>query len=411
MMTIQTLKDWSSASWDSVAQTAQHLSTRQSNRANDMRDAQGRLKTAWPSHCHVMTPQIEDARQKHDELSSQLDEARGVIEDSVSEIGKCRDYMNNGVAEANNNAGVIKYDEFGNCSLQRDFVRQATEAERQKARVLALTLTQKIRGPIYAAQQFDYQAALALFHLAGLDLPDASDGPLDLSDEGLRYQAELTNQGGYADCVSVATLMALGMHDPNFIREHMKWDPKSKEYVVKIYDHFGREKEVRVSMAEIESNKDLSGIPGGFTNGNRNATNPSYISVYEAAMKKEWGEDRVDKPVMTQTGIRRITGNHEIPRPNPSFESIEKNLNRNPPAVMVATSSPLRSDPTTADTNLHTVGNHAYAVKGFDSDGKIVMVNAWGPAGGYDTDKNYYPGELHLTEAEFKKQFGFVAIR
>ena len=49
-------------------------------------------------------------------------------------------------------------------------------------------------------------------------------------------------------------------------------------------------------------------------------------------------------------------------------------------------------------------GTHAYAVKGFDDQGRIVLSNPWGPQGGW-IKGTYYPGELHLTEDEFKKWF------
>ena len=81
-------------------------------------------------------------------------------------------------------------------------------------------------------------------------------------------------------------------------------------------------------------------------------------------------------------------------------------LNAKPPgAVAVGTNTgpPLYPDPAKQPFESRIVPHHAYSVKGFDEQGRIILANTWGPNGGTGSDGIDYPGEVHLTEEEFRK--------
>src|SRR5699024_11974574 len=58
-----------------------------------------------------------------------------------------------------------------------------------------------------------------------------------------------------------------------------------------------------------------------------------------------------------------------------------------------------------------TVSTHVYVVTDVREDGRVVLQNPWGPDGGLqEGDDVHKPGELVLTEEEYRERFQNVTV-
>lgn len=58
-----------------------------------------------------------------------------------------------------------------------------------------------------------------------------------------------------------------------------------------------------------------------------------------------------------------------------------------------------------------TVSTHVYVVTDVREDGRVVLQNPWGPDGGFQAgDDVHKPGELVLTEEEYRERFQNVTV-
>lgn len=400
MMNIPTLQAWKAGSWQAVAQAFGTKQSSAHSSATLLRTQASVVRnSASGSLGQAAAKQLEDQAASLEELSGQFKAVKDAVDGpngAIAWIGDSQRKLSEGLDWLSGKKNV-EHDDDGFCvsTAKNDFWNPFDDWDAWWAHQNALIGTQKLRNPLWAADRNDYEASRMVDGMADLPVPTPTDGPLDLSNAGLRYQTELNNQDRYGDCVSLSSLISIVNSDPNFIREHLKWDDKAQEYIVTLYDH-GNPVDVHVKMSEIKP--EGSNFPG--------SNDPSFQSIYEVALDKQFHD--IDKGQHTHTPLERITGNKgdsSIFGP-PSFDKIHHALNQQPPGlVVVASSGRWPVDMKQVDPSKHIESAHAYSVKGFDSEGRIIVINPWGPGGGYDEKGNYYPGEVHLTQDEFNRYF------
>ena len=77
---------------------------------------------------------------------------------------------------------------------------------------------------------------------------DPLDGPVDLSDDA--FDLSQIVQGQIGDCWFLASAAAVGANDPDFIRDHIQYNPDGS-YTVTLYED-GEPVEVRVDASTID---------------------------------------------------------------------------------------------------------------------------------------------------------------
>ncbi|RRD46175.1 hypothetical protein [Tessaracoccus sp. OH4464_COT-324] len=243
-------------------------------------------------------------------------------------------------------------------------------------------------------------------------LPDT--GPVRLTDADIRLQAETSMQGEHSDCFFLSGLAGVAHADPEFIRKSLRWDPESQTYKVTVYmsTPLGAvPREVSVDPYELERNIDKLDDEG-----ERPVLGPdrriNFLSIYEAAYRKT-----LDGTILTNTGGLPSWGMSTFTGKDPdstlltphSFAEIRRTMEGKPPGAVSAGTNPgiwPYPDPAEQPYEKRIVPRHAYWVKGFDDKGRIILVNPWGPGGGvWGNDGLDYPGEVHLTEEEFREVF------
>ncbi len=258
----------------------------------------------------------------------------------------------------------------------------------------ARMLTYQVRVILTAADTVDEADAAALAALAAEQIPTPQRGPIDLDDESIRLTADINQQDGYGDCATLALLTGISEVDPQWVRDHMRWDPDKQCYLVTVYDpETGQPREVEVDPATLPT----SGAQayGG---------SPTWLAVMEEAYASEFGPEFTDYGKTFDEAAAYVLGTRGESHPA-SFDDIRATIEGEPPgAVVVGTTG--FDQPRYTDPSRRLVDGHAYVVTGFDDAGNIVLQNPWGPNGGYAQDGTYCPGEVHLTETEFKMWFG-----
>ncbi len=264
----------------------------------------------------------------------------------------------------------------------------------------ATQLTHSYRNALLRATKADQSATNALYELAGRTPPYEDDtGPVDLSDAAIRDQAMNSVQGGYGDCYFLSSLAAIGNADPQFIRDHMRWNPDTGRYEVTIYENTPMGVIGRTVEVDPDTLPDATRGPDGEV---------TFLSVYEEAYRQT-----VHGAIFTRTGglpsdaMLAITG-HEadatLVRPA-SFDEIRETVEAQPPGAVAVATNPGGPwpDPEDVPYEQRLCPRHAYWVRGFDDQGRIILVNTWGTDGGTSGGVDY-PGEVHLTEEQFREQ-------
>lgn len=212
------------------------------------------------------------------------------------------------------------------------------------------------------------------------------------------------NQQGLGDCWVLASLAAVAGNDPEFIAEHITYDPETDEYIVTLYEN-GEPVDVRVDNSFMTGEDGERYIYGVGDDGQ-----PNFASIYEKALAEHYGEDYGDiwggdpaKALETITGQKTESQSFN---PNPlafwetaaSSEGIKERLDDGE-HVVLSTKSDL-------DDDSPIVGNHAYTVVDVRDDGSVVLYNPWGsnPDSDY-VEEGLEPGEIVVPADELGDYF------
>jgi hypothetical protein len=218
--------------------------------------------------------------------------------------------------------------------------------------------------------------------------------------------ADDVNQRQFGDCWYVASLAGLAQKDPAFVQEGVKQNPNGT-VSVRIWDKEGNYHWVTMT-ADLPS--DQNGTPiGTYGNGE------SWPAYYEKAFAMAYSDDGDDErgyggiegddpkksaPYLTGKEGEDLTtggflgiGEHE----DKSLESLKEAYGS---GKVVTVSTPAdeeldKNHPAEWGNTYHT--NHAYYVRGFTDDGKVILGNPWGVSG--------YP-PITVSQEQFNKYFG-----
>ncbi|SNX63202.1 calpain family cysteine protease [Streptomyces sp. TLI_55] len=214
------------------------------------------------------------------------------------------------------------------------------------------------------------------------------------------------NQRQFGDCWYVASLAGLAQKDPKFIEEGIKQNPNGT-VSVRVWDKNGNYQWVTMT-ADLPTDRNGNPIS---TYGN----GESWPAYYEKAFAMVYSEDGDDErgyggiegddpkksaPYLTGREGDDLTsggflgiGEHE----DKSLEGLKKAFDSGK-VVTVSTPADEKLDkdhPQEWGNVYHS--NHAYYVRGFTDDGKVILGNPWGVSG--------YP-PITVSQEEFNKYFG-----
>lgn len=220
---------------------------------------------------------------------------------------------------------------------------------------------------------------------------DIQDIPMDDASLGM----DDIEQGQIGDCWVLAALGPVAQDDPDFIREHVRYDAKAGTYTVTLYDD-GEPVDVVVDASVVENG---ARDPNG---------NPNYASIYEKAMASFHGGsyDDIDGG-HSDDAFETITGRDADSGGESSFDDIQDRLD-NGDLMAVGTEDDDAFwwwEDEVDDSTI--VPNHAYMVDRIEErDGQrmIHLINPWGPDGG-TLDGEQKVGDVWLTEDEYKENF------
>ncbi|WP_426247337.1 C2 family cysteine protease [Nocardioides sp. LHG3406-4] len=396
MITVSQLAAFDPATWRSSATWSRSQGKTAQKTQQELEAQAAAVAKAWPSAVGQLAASVlRNQAASHGELATAYGDGATVIDDAAAGMVDLRAKIETVQKTVAGEPYLDGPDDAG--FVTSTFPLSLTKLiEYLQHLTLARQLTLAAREVLMQADGRDRQATLALLAMIGIDLPPTNDGPIDLTDEGIRLQADLNGQDRYGDCTTLSTLIGIAHSDPSFIREHLVWDPASGTYQVTLYQDG---KPVTVSV-------DPSTLP---TDGSQQAaTNkPSWLSIYEQAIQQQFGD--IPNGQFEDVPIARITG-HDVPLgPPPSADDIRAGMDKDPPAVITADTANAPKQPDDVDPAKRVVPGHTYAVTGLDSSGNVVLQNPWGPNGGWH-DGKYYPGEVHLTPQEYHRWFSNGAV-
>ena len=221
------------------------------------------------------------------------------------------------------------------------------------------------------------------------------DGPVDLSDDA--FDLSQVVQGRIGDCWFLASAAAVAANDPDFIRDHIQYNPDGS-YTVTLYED-GEPVDVRVEASTI-----TDGVTGP-------DDEPTWLSIYEKAAASHLGGDYhdIDSDQISR-GLEMITGRDTDSDGDRGLDDIRDDLDDGRTLVVSTESdSDSRWNPfDTAVDDDNVVPNHAYVIESVEErDGETIvrLVNPWGAEGGTGGDGNFKDGVLELTEDEFHENF------
>ncbi len=283
---------------------------------------------------------------------------------------------------------------------------RAAEAHSEERVRLRDALVDRIEGALERAGEIDEQLLWAVPRRSfsdgegevddptGMGDHDPLDGPVDLSDGA--FDLSQVEQGQIGDCWFLASAAAVGARDPDFIRDHIRYNPDGS-YTVTLYDD-GEPVEVRVEASTID---DGVSNPAG---------DPTWLSIYEKAAAAHLGGDYDDIDAdQISRGLEMITGRDTDGDGDRGLDDIQGDLDDGR-VLVVSTENDTESgwnpfDEAVDDDNV--VPNHAYVIESVtERDGEriIRLINPWGPDGG-ELDGHHRDGVLELTEDEFHENF------
>lgn len=392
MLTVPQLTAWTDAAWTPAYTMMSRREQVEKQTAKELSEQATAIRSKWTGLVgKTIATLIEGLAKSHLEWLPILNDIRTILQHVTGELTDRQHELRGLLATAAYQRYVV--DDPGYCNLPPGlpaFKTMADIIQRMELLVAAQRLTNAIRTKLLDASGDDELAAISLARLADTTLPSLIDGPLDLTDAGIRMQTLTNSQDEYGSCVTLASLMGIGLANPDFIRRHVTWDPSTGQYTITLYDPHTREPiQVGVRPSEIESKaSDLGGTDL-----------PTYLSVYEAALEKQFGEDYTEAQSLGNA-LPVITGK----RPHPvAVDQIGHTINHQPPGTVIADN--MNQPPGTDPVKLLCPG-HAYTVTGVDAAGNITLTNPWGPQGGFSNGDTYYPGSVSLTSDEYSLWVG-----
>lgn len=223
------------------------------------------------------------------------------------------------------------------------------------------------------------------------------DGPVPLDDEA--FDLSEIMQGQIGDCWFLASAGAVGAVDPDWIRDHLRYNPDGS-YTVTLYQD-GEPVDVRVDASTIEDGASDS-----------DDGSPTWLSIYEKAAASLMGGsyDDIDADQISR-GLEMVTGRDVESDGDMGLDDIRGGIEDGRIHV-VSTEDDSDSGWNPFDTAIdddNIVPNHAYIidrVEDIDGDGELEVhvVNPWGPDGG-TLDGHHRSGDLWLSEDEFHDNF------
>lgn len=399
MITVSRLQRFDSEPWDRFARWARTRAATASASSAELTAEAARLVASWPDrNGGSAAARLRARAAEHRELADRCSTASEAISVTVDNLESEQTNLNRTIADIAKAAHLSGPSETGTVTTTCE-LDLLTVVDTLVHRVMALQLTNRVRTTLVHATGLDNQAALLLNGVEGE--PTAADGPLDLSDAGIRLQAEVNSQDRYGSCVSLAILLGLAKADPGFVRRHLQWDPRTKTYLVTLYKD-GERTVTRVDPARLP--REGSDVAGTGRRGTHPGSHrPTWLTVYEQAIEQVFEDVR--DPQSLPTVMERITGRSVWSAVEPSVQDIERVMAQDPPGTVVACTSGGWPQPPTVDPALRLVPNHCYTVLGIDANGNVVLQNPWGPSGGYDDDR-HCPGVVRLTPAQYHTWFG-----
>lgn len=404
MLTRSQLRNYDTERLKNSSSEADKASEDLLSRLDEIREQRTKLISAWLDPKSALAQALIDASMEATKAEADDIKAMGpVLTGCADTIDGCKKELETADATGRDNPCIVA-DDRGQVSITRALANLPENKwpEQYEKRT---NLQHSYFQILDKATKADEEAALALYKIRQISPPFAprpDTGPVDLSDEALADQAANSEQGKNGDCFFLSSVAAIASTDPEFIRKNVVWDPETGTYKVTIYENavLGTiKREITVDPKEISDDPDRVRGPNGELN---------VLSIYEAAYKKS-----ALGSVFSQTGgvpssaMLAITGHmadFTLLKPH-SFDEIRQGLSAQPPqAVAVGTNAgaPWDVNPAEQPFDKRIVPRHSYWVKGFDGQGRIILVNTWGPGGGTSGGVEY-PGEVHLTEEEFRK--------
>jgi hypothetical protein len=219
--------------------------------------------------------------------------------------------------------------------------------------------------------------------------------PVSEAEEDLR--ADMIRQGQIGDCWLLAGLGAVVHTDSGLIRENLERN-EDGSYTVTFYRD-GTPVEITVEASRI---KEAARDPQG---------QPNFATIYEKAAAEFFGGDYedivADDP---QRALEAITGKDARTDGELSFTEIHERLEQGPVVAITESGgdwNPFTSNDGDVD-NEQIVANHAYIVTEI-KDGKVHLINPWGPDGGPGSDGHNKVGDIWLTEEEYRENFSHIS--
>ncbi len=217
--------------------------------------------------------------------------------------------------------------------------------------------------------------------------------------------ADDINQHQFGDCWFVSSLSAVAQKDPQFIQDGIKKNTNGT-VSVRIWDKDGNNRWVTVTP---DLPTDTNGSPIS-TYGNGDTWSAYYEKAFALTYKDENGESgyggiegddpKNSAPFLTGhsgSDITRSGGFLDLQSvPDTRFSTLKQNFDAGK-AVTVSTPDDENLDkdhPAEWGGTYHS--NHAYYVRGFTPDGRIILGNPWGVQG--------YP-PIYVTQDQFNKYF------
>lgn len=406
MITVSVLLGFTGADWPISAASLKKTANDFEDWSNEIRHFMDNLGDAWRDEIGEMI------RQRYTEqvgaLLQAAEKARrlaALLEEATSQMMNHRGRLADLKAQAETYSLTVT--ESGITLPTPAAFWPPTPAQASKVAALCAAFSNSIREVLRAATAHDRNVANRLRAISFDSVEHFDGGPLDLSDSGIIEQVRQSAQGSFGFCALLSPIMALAQANPDWVREHVRWNPETETYEVTLHNpDTGEPYTVRVDPRTLDSRGTDNGQTG----------EPNFLSIVEQAVRQA-------HPNMESTSfpeaLRILTGQEvqEVRAADTSFDDIREVVERDPPgAAMVATTGAAQpQDLATAPPEKRLVPGHAYQIAGFTEDGEIILRNPWGPDGGRyqvgDPPADYFcPGEVVLTEAEYQAWLNGTAL-
>ncbi len=259
---------------------------------------------------------------------------------------------------------------------------------------LARSGTAGMKHILKAAAFLDRLIAEALRTRESLPPVSTSEtGPIDISIEAIQAAAETNAQGGWRNCVQLASLRALAATNPKLLQDHVEWDADKGAYVVTLWDpDTGEKKNVYVD-------------PTTLTDASRDSKDPQKLTIFDIYEQALIAEDPTHSGEILTDGFKTITG-EDAQSTNSTNDVID--AVRDGKAVTAGGSTQDYTDSSVPEEK-RLVPRHAYHVKEVTAEGNIILENPWGPEGSR-SEGMHFPGQVELTPEEYDEWIGHSAI-